>query len=61
MWEAYSHEVSSAGYWPGGPGEEGSFYSYAYPAPDGFKEARVEPDAAIWHDQLGEFLLPYVK
>jgi hypothetical protein len=58
--EAYSHEVSSAGFWPGGGGyEEAAFYSYAYPAPDGFAAARVEPDTAFWSKELGEFLLPY--
>lgn len=59
--EAYSHEVSSAGFWPGGGGviEEPAFYSYAYPAPDGFAEARVTPEAAYFHDKLGEFILPY--
>lgn len=58
--EAYSHEVSSAGFWPGGGGvEEAMFYSYAYPTPEGFAAARVEPEAARYHDQLGEFVLPY--
>ncbi len=58
--EAYSHEVSSAGCWPGGGGyDEAAFYSYAYPAPDGFAEARIKPDAAFWSKELGEFLLPY--
>ncbi|MGH6724992.1 MAG: DUF5996 family protein [Pseudolabrys sp.] len=59
--EAYSHEVSSAGFWPGGGGpiEEAAFYSYAYPAPEGFAAARVAPTAAFFHAQLGEFLLPY--
>lgn len=58
--EAYSHEVSSAGFWPGGGGiDHAAFYSYAYPAPDGFSEARVQPDGACWASQLGEFLLPY--
>jgi hypothetical protein len=58
--EAYSHEVSSAGFWPGGGGVENpSFYSYAYPAPDGFAEARVSPSAAHYSTALGEFLLPY--
>lgn len=58
--EAYSHEVSSAGFWPGGNGiDEAMFFSYAYPTPDGFAEAAVEPDAAYWHDQLSEFVLPY--
>jgi hypothetical protein len=58
--EAYSHEVSSAGFWPGGSGvEQPSFYSYAYPVPDGFAKARVSPSAAYYSNELGEFLLPY--
>jgi hypothetical protein len=58
--EAYSHEVSSAGFWPGGSGvQEPMFYSYAYPAPPGFANSRVEPHAAYFDDGLGEFLLPY--
>jgi hypothetical protein len=58
--EAYSHEVSSAGFWPGGGGyDEAAFYSYAYPPPQGFAEARVKPAAAFWSKELGEFLLPY--
>ncbi len=58
--EAYSHEVSSAGFWPGngGPGEA-AFYSYAYPAPAGFADADVRPTAARFDTGLGEFLLPY--
>jgi hypothetical protein len=59
MWEAYSHEVSSCGYWPGLPGEEGVFYAYAYPQPPGYREAAVEPAGARWDDDLGEFVLPY--
>jgi hypothetical protein len=55
---AYSHEVSSCGFWPGGS-EEGSFYSYAYPQPDGFADWPVQPAAAHFDPQLGEFLLPY--
>jgi len=58
MHEAYSHEVSSAGYWPGGDGE-GIFYSYAYPEPSGFREATVGPSAAHFDAALGEFVLPY--
>jgi len=58
MLEAYSHEVSSAGYWPDGGGE-GVFYSYAYPQPSGFRDAPVLPEAASYSAQLGEFLLPY--
>jgi hypothetical protein len=60
--EAYSHEVSSAGFWPGtvgGPVDYPAFYSYAYPAPEGFAQARVSPAAAFFHETLGEFILPY--
>ncbi|MEM7489022.1 MAG: DUF5996 family protein [Pseudomonadota bacterium] len=58
--EAYSHEVSSAGFWPGGGGaEEAMFYSYAYPGPEGFGDRPVKPAAARWDASLGEFLLPY--
>lgn len=59
MWEAYSHEVSSCGYWPGPPGEEGVFYSYAYPEPPGYRDAAVSPPGARWDDTLSEFVLPY--
>jgi hypothetical protein len=60
MAEAYSHEVSSAGFWPGGGGiDYASFYSYAYPTPVGFKDAPVSPEGAFFDDKLGEFLLPY--
>jgi hypothetical protein len=59
MREAYSHEVSSAGYWPTAGGVEGAFYSYAYPVPDGFADAPVGPAAASFNEELGEFLLPY--
>jgi hypothetical protein len=59
MWEAYSHEVSSCGYWPGPPGEEGVFYAYAYPDPPGYRDAVVAPAGARWDDDLGEFVLPY--
>ncbi|MES2337116.1 MAG: DUF5996 family protein [Pseudomonadota bacterium] len=58
--EAYSHEVSSAGFWPGGGGvTEPMFYSYAYPSPQGFADAPVEPASARFDPNLGEFLLPY--
>ena len=58
--EAYSHQVSSAGFWPGGGAIDfPAFYSYAYPAPDGFAQARVAPDAASFNTDLGEFILPY--
>jgi Family of unknown function (DUF5996) len=55
---AYSHEVSSCGFWPGGSAE-GSFYAYAYPQPDGFAEWPVGPAEAFYDKSLGEFLLPY--
>lgn len=58
--EAYSHEVSSAGFWPGSPGTEyPAFYSYAYPAPEGYATAAVEPAEAFFHETLKEFVLPY--
>ncbi len=58
--EAYSQEVSSAGFWPGGgPTDYAAYYAYAYPAPEGFGEAPVQPPAAFYHAELGEFLLPY--
>jgi predicted GNAT family acetyltransferase len=58
--EAYDREVSSAGFWPGGGGiDYPAFYAYAYPAPSGFRGAPVRPDAAFWHEGLGEFILPY--
>ncbi len=60
--EAYSHEVSSAGFWPGGGGgpvEFPAFYSYAYPTPEGFRSAPVRPEAAFFSEALGEFILPY--
>jgi len=58
--EAYSHEVSSCGFWPGGGViDYPAFYSYAYPAPAGFAEARVEPEGAFYSKDYGEFILPY--
>ena len=59
MQEAYSHELSSAGFWPGGDAIDASFYSYAYPEPAGFPAARVEPAAAGYSETFKEFLLPY--
>jgi hypothetical protein len=58
MLEAYSHEVSSCGYWPGGDGE-GLFYSYAYPIPAGLADAAIRPEGASWDTELNEFVLPY--
>ncbi len=58
--EAYSHEVISFGFWPGGGDvKDAALYSYAAPEPQGFKEARVRPNAAFYSKQLGEFLLMY--
>ncbi|HVW30867.1 MAG TPA: DUF5996 family protein [Polyangiaceae bacterium] len=59
--EAYSHEVSSAGFWPGGGGpiDYPAFYSYAYPSPAGFDRASVRPAQAFFSKELGEFILPY--
>ncbi len=60
MRESYSHEVISHGFWPGGaPVLEPVFYAYAVPEPAGFKEAAVQPAAAYYHREMGEFLLPY--
>ncbi|HEX6019323.1 MAG TPA: DUF5996 family protein [Burkholderiaceae bacterium] len=58
--EAYSHEVSSAGFWPGDERyPDAAFFSYAYPTPQGFAQAQVEPAPAFWSDPMGEWLLPY--
>jgi len=58
--EAYSHEVSSVGFWPGGGDvKDAAFYSYAAPEPQGCKEARITPEAGFYHKQMGEFLLMY--
>jgi len=59
MEEAYSKELSSAGFWPGTGLGEAAFYSYAYPEPDGYRERPVQPAAAYYLDDLGEFVLPY--
>jgi hypothetical protein len=57
--DAYSHEVSSAGFWPGGSGFDAAFYAYAYPEPDGFGQAPVRPAEAFYSPDLREYLLPY--
>jgi hypothetical protein len=58
--EAYSHEVSSAGFWPGGGAiDYPAFYSYAYPEATGFRAVKARPDAAFFSEALGEFVLPY--
>jgi hypothetical protein len=58
--EAYSHEVSSCGFWPGADrSPQPVFYSYAYPEPDGFSEEKIRPASAFYHEDMGEFFLPY--
>jgi hypothetical protein len=57
--DAYSHEVSSAGFWPGTKDLGAFFYSYAYPEPKGYRECRVMPAAARFDESFGEFVLPY--
>ena len=60
MQEAYSHEVSSCGFWPGNAAfPEAAFYAYAYPSPAGYERAQVAPGPARWDSTLGEFVLPY--
>jgi hypothetical protein len=58
MEEGYSRELSSCGFWPGG-GDEGAFYAYAYPEPEGFADYPVGPEAAYFSDEFKQFLLPY--
>ena len=57
--DAYSHEVSSCGFWPGAPGIEAFFYSYAYPEPPGYREYTIAPAQALFDSSFGEFILPY--
>jgi hypothetical protein len=57
--DAYSHEVSSCGFWPGMPGVEPLFYSYAYPEPPGYREYSIAPAEAHFDPNFGEFVLPY--
>jgi hypothetical protein len=58
--DAYSHEVSSCGFWPGGGAiDYPAFYSYAYPEPAGLRDAGIRPDAAFYSEELREFILPY--
>ncbi|MCC6801252.1 MAG: hypothetical protein IT319_00095 [Anaerolineae bacterium] len=59
MRDAYSHEVSSAGFWAGGAGQDAAFYAYHTPEPGGYRDAVVQPDAAFYSTTLGEYLLPY--
>jgi hypothetical protein len=58
MVEGYSRELSSCGFWPGG-GDEGAFYAYAYPEPDGYADHPVGPAEAHYSSDLGEYILPY--
>jgi Family of unknown function (DUF5996) len=59
-YEAYSHEVSSCGFWPGGgPVDQAAFYAYAYPEPEGFNVYPIQPGEAFYHEKMREFLLPY--
>jgi hypothetical protein len=57
--DAYSHEVSSCGFWPGATGFEPMFYSYAYPEPPGYAQYPIAPAQASFNSTLGEFVLPY--
>lgn len=57
--DAYSHEVSSCGFWPGAPGAEPFFYSYAYPEPTGYAVCAIVPPQASFNSAFGEFVLPY--
>lgn len=58
--EAYSHAVSSCGFWPGSTSvAEPLFYAYAYPAPDGFQDYPVQPKEAFYSSEMQEFILPY--
>jgi hypothetical protein len=59
MLEAYSHEVSSCGFWPGAGLGMPAFYAYAYPEPEGFKDYPVQPKSAFYHKEIREFILPY--
>jgi len=59
MREAYSHEVSSVGFWPGGNGQDAAFYAYHTPEPDGYPLAEIQPKEAIYSGELGEYLLRY--
>jgi len=57
--EAYSHEVSSCGFWPGNQSVEPLFYAYAYPVPTGFQDYAIQPEAAFYSTEMQEFVLPY--
>jgi hypothetical protein len=57
--EAYSHECSSCGFWPGNEQMEAAFFSYAYPEPDGFSTAKIGPAGAYYSAEMREFIFPY--
>src|ERR1035437_7874445 len=57
--DAYSHEVCSCGFWPGAPGVETMFYSYAYPEPPGYRDYSIAPATASFDTNFGEFVMPY--
>jgi hypothetical protein len=57
--DAYSHEVSSCGFWPGAPGMDAMFYSYAYPEPPGYAQTQITPAFASFDKKFGEFVMPY--
>ena len=59
MEKSYSHELSSAGFWPGTGFGEAAFYSYAYPEPEGFQDSEIKPEEALYNGELGEYILPY--
>ena len=59
MVESYSHELSSAGFWPGTGLGEAAFYAYAYPEPDGYKNGKISPEEAWYSEEMGEYLLTY--
>jgi hypothetical protein len=59
MHDAYSHEVSSCGFWPGGPGVDAAYYAYAYPEPDGFSTFPIGVEGADYDTTMREYLLPY--
>jgi hypothetical protein len=59
MQEAYVHEISSCGFWPGAGLGEPAFYAYTYPEPSGYAEYTIQPASAYYHPGLKEFILPY--
>jgi hypothetical protein len=59
VYDAYSHECCSAGFWPGGEGSDAAYYCYASPSPEGFAAAPVRPAPAFWNRALSQFNLLY--